>query len=109
MEVLKMKVWRNCYADPVVQCVEPPRLAPSYHRDLRHWVTSEAVAKASGASLLDVLAAPSIDEWILLDDPWFTRIFTISDSFITSVATSEGIPRLSVIWLTLHAIRDRLA
>jgi 4'-phosphopantetheinyl transferase N-terminal domain len=90
----------DCHADPVIS---------GRYRDLRRWTMSEAVAKASGASLLDVLAVPSIGGRILLDERWFTRIFFVNDSYMACVATSEPISRPSVIWLTRDAIRDRLA
>jgi phosphopantetheinyl transferase len=89
----------SCHADPTMS---------GRYSDLRRWTMSEAVAKASGMPLPDVLAAPSIGDELLLAERWFTRTIFVGDSHMGCVATSEPTSRPSIIWLTRDTIRGRL-
>jgi 4'-phosphopantetheinyl transferase N-terminal domain len=76
---------------------------------LRRWVVGEAVAKAAGVPLSDVLSVYATDERVCLQVPWFTCTLTVGDDFMACVATSEPTPEPSLVWLAKHQMVDFLA
>lgn len=77
------------------------------HWDLGDWVAREAVTKASGASLSDVLSAPLINGNIHLCGPWPVQTFTIDDGCMAGIATPKRVPDLSFVWIDVDQILDR--
>jgi phosphopantetheinyl transferase len=76
---------------------------------LLRWIVSEAIAKASGVPLLDVLPLYSSDERVCLQVPWFTCTLTVGDDFLACVATSQPAPKPPLIWMARHQMLKSLA
>jgi hypothetical protein len=86
-----------------------PATTPRGNQFLRRWVVGEAVAKAAGVPLSDVLSVYATDERVCLQVPWFTCTLTVGDDFMACVATSEPTPEPSLVWLAKHQMVDFLA
>jgi phosphopantetheinyl transferase len=73
-------------------------------RSLRSWVSSEALAKASGAPLSDILASGRMD----LSESWTIRTFEVDDGLAVGIATLRPIPRPLIVWLEKDQILERI-
>lgn len=78
-----------------------------WYWDLGDWVAREAVTKASGVSLAEVLSAPLVDGIIHLCAPWAVQTFMVENGCMAGIATPKRVAQFSPVWLDLDHVLDR--